>query len=231
MASIPSEGPCRERDDRPCRVLYNFKRQRRTGPSFPLTVVRCTTHGCSFTLYPPGSVPYGRQAVVIQSPCGHRPSGAARTPGQTIADLFEGTLFQSGLDAATGQAWYRDCPGGTERWWPNQTRTLSKLLRLLGVDPSMTEAERERLSRILEVDLLFLIECGDRVASRPGYRHRGKAIRSVLERVIESPCILERLLLSGYQAGLWGYPLMWDPASGVLRSSPFPVRDSRSPPR
>ena len=218
-------------DDRPCRVVYNFKRHRTTGPSFPLTVVRCTTHGCSFTLYPPGYVPYGRQAVVIRSPCGDTPFREESNPGQTIEDLFEGTLFQSGLDAAAGQAWYRDCPGGTERWWPNQIRTLFKLLRLLGVDPSLTAPERERIASVLNVDLLLLFECRDLVESRPGYRRRGMAIRSVLERVVESPCILERLLLSGHRVGLWGYPLMWDTVSGVLRSSPFPVCDSRSPPR
>lgn len=45
----------------PARYSSICKRDRTTGPCFPLVVPRCRTHNCAFTLYPPSHVPYGWQ--------------------------------------------------------------------------------------------------------------------------------------------------------------------------
>ena len=54
-----------------CSLSIDHYRDRKTGPGFPLAVVGCRRHPiCRFTLYPPGHIPYGRQAVVSCSPLG-----------------------------------------------------------------------------------------------------------------------------------------------------------------
>ena len=53
---MPRDGPCRGPGDA-CRLYVHHLRARSTGPCYPLTVVRCGTHGRAFTLYPPGHVP------------------------------------------------------------------------------------------------------------------------------------------------------------------------------
>ncbi len=46
-----------------CRLTVQLYRPRKTGPGYPVQVLLCRTHGRSFTVYPPGHVPYGRIAV------------------------------------------------------------------------------------------------------------------------------------------------------------------------
>lgn len=227
---MPAEGPCRDSDAQSCRVRFNFYRIRQTGPSFPLAVLRCTTHGCSFTVYPPGYVPYGRQPILNTSPSGNTPLSEGKTLSQKNKDLFAGTLFQAGLDAAAGLAWQREGDGLTVCWWPNQIRILAKLLRLLGVDPALSAHERERFAAVLDVEHLFLNDCVRLIECNAGYKSRGVAIKSVLDRLVNGPCVLDRLLVSGYLAGLWGCPLRWYPDIGLVRSLPFPEAGSRSPP-
>ena len=60
---LPLMGPCSAEHDGECRLSVDHRRARKTGPCFPITVMRCREHGHSFTLYPPGHVPYGRRAV------------------------------------------------------------------------------------------------------------------------------------------------------------------------
>jgi len=230
VAEIPSEGICRNVDDRPCLVKFNFHRTRETGPCFPLAVLRCTTHNRSFTVYPAGFGPYWRYALVAVSPSGESTISEEQTLSHKRDDLFTGTTMQAALDAAVGRPWKRENDGLTERWWPSQTRTLSKLLRLFGVDLSLTSAAREQIAAALDVDHLFLNECARLIERGPGYRSRGSAVRKVLDRMILGPCILDRLLHSGYLAGLWGLPLRWKASPGVMRSPPFPKGKSRSPP-
>jgi hypothetical protein len=45
-----------------CRIRAHDWRNRKTGPSVSLRVLKCLTHARAFTVYPPGYVPYGRQS-------------------------------------------------------------------------------------------------------------------------------------------------------------------------
>jgi len=76
---------------------------------------------------------------------------------------------------------------------------------------------------MLNVALLLILEKRSRIKARPGYRSCGDAVVSVLKamvRVRGSP-VVERLLLAGHIAGLWGVPLWWDADSGIIREVPF----------
>lgn len=213
---MPEAGPCAERDGRACQVWVDHVRERSTGPRFPLTVAACGTHGLAFTLYPPGHVPYGRAAMAPVTPEGRACTGAAE------AEAFAGTFFQAALDASLEQSWLRESPGGSERWWGTQGRRLSASVRVCGVWPELEEPRREAVAAALGVALLVLREGASAIKARPGYRSRGHAVRTVLERVWAGPCVLARLMASGHLVGLWGEPYSWDAGTAQLRRLSFP---------
>ncbi len=70
-----------------CELTRHSFRDRKTGPEFALRIFYCATHRRHFTVYPPGHVPYGRQAV---APVDER--GRVVAPGQEAA-CWQGTLF------------------------------------------------------------------------------------------------------------------------------------------
>jgi hypothetical protein len=154
---------------------------------------------------------------------------AEENEGEAVSSLFSDTWFQAALDGARGVYWNPYSPDGTNfKWWSTQSRRLGKATQWLGVAPDIPEAERELISEALDVDLLFLRTASQGIVTAPGYRSRAKAVCNVLTALVGGPCILERMLLAGHVAGLWGRPLRWDAFAHILRSPPFPIR--RSPP-
>ena len=214
--ALPEVGPCSSRDQEACVLWVDHLRERKTGPSFPLTVLVCGTHEVGFTLYPPGHVPYGRVSVAPVAP-----DGRTIIDGPSGAQAFEGTVFAAALDASRGAAWDREREGGSDRWWGTQGQRVALALRICGVAPELGEAEREVVAAALGVELLHLREQAKRVAAAPGYRRRGQGVCAVLERLTEGPCVLSRLMASGHLAGLWGPPLRWDTQAARLRSWSF----------
>lgn len=59
------------RDGERCRIRQHDWRNRKTGPSVALRVLKCMSHHRAFTVYPPGYVPYGRQSWIPVDLCGH----------------------------------------------------------------------------------------------------------------------------------------------------------------
>lgn len=204
-----------------CHLRTAYYRPRKTGPPHPLAVVHCRTHGAAFTLYPPGYAPYRRQPVLQLSPDG---SPILHEKGRDAerAD-FDGTLFQSALDARDGVAWAResDGPYPPERYWPTQGRHLSLAARITGVARELGERVRVSIAMLLSVDGLGLHEG----AQATGYRALGKAICDVLAKLKGQARRALDLLRCGALVGRWGEPLHWDAERGVLeRAPPFPAR-------
>lgn len=169
-------------------------------------MARCHEHGLTFTIYPPGHVPYGRAAVVPDDAAGReaRTASGARTWGRTI--------FEAALDAATGVRW----PGsdGTPADRRTQGRWLERGATLLGLDLGLGERTRERIASALDVPLLRLRDLPSASLWAGGsWTDRGRALEAVLEQVREPA----RLLVAGHVAGLWGRPSRWDPGGRTLR--------------
>jgi hypothetical protein len=215
--------PCTRTD---CDLGTAYYRRRKTGPGHPLAVVHCRTHGAAFTLYPPGYAPYRRQSVLRLS---HDGSSILHPPGRDAerAD-FDGTLFESALDARDGVAWARESGGPLppERYWPTQGRHLSLAARITGVARELGERVRVSIAMILSADCLGLHEG----AQATGYRAIGKAICAVLAKLEGQARRALDLLRCGALVGHWGEPLHWDADRGVLERAPFPTRGTRMGP-
>lgn len=203
-----------------CTITFHHARSRVTGPRFPLTVVSCETHGHAFTLYPPGHVPYGREAVVPVS-AGGAPvlvvppeSGGEQLPGK--GELGWSTTFvAAALDAAAGIAWAREYHEADPRWWHTQGRRLDRAADVLGIVPG-DERRRAEMAEQLGVPHLELRDGMRQWATASGYRSRGKAVMEVVE-LLGGPCLCDQVIAAGTVAGLWGPASRWDPDKRVLR--------------
>lgn len=216
-------------------MRHHHFRERKTGPCHPLTVACCRTHHHAFTLYPPGHMPYGRQAVVLLAPDGSPPIGEADRSSDTGLEMeIEGGLFDAALDAAAGRAWprcsERYADGGLERYWSGQGRLLEQSMELVGVAPGLCSDARSRIANVLSVERMLLDEQARAVRDAPGYRSRGEAVCAVLRAMPASRQRYQRLLEAGRLAGLWGVPWYRDPRCGSLLRTPFRVSGSRAPP-
>lgn len=207
----------------------------------PLLVVRCKTHRLSFTLYPPGYVPYGRQrlapvapdgsAVAVEAPT--RAEGGASVRG---AGRFAGTVFGAALDAASGRSWPGDWQQPVRRrrsarWSSTQARRTRRASRLLGVAPELPLETRVLVAEALGVESLLLHEESRRLAASAGVTATSRAVASVLAALPATGCLVDRLAEAGHVVGLWPEPWRWDPRRGVLQPRPFRPAGTRSPPR
>lgn len=214
---IPRVGPCCGSDGGAarCDVVCHLWRERKTGPGFPVLVMRCRAHGRCFTVYPPGHVPYGRRSLV---PVGFDGSPVRTEAGE--APGYEGSLFEAASDAAMGRSWGEGAVGGGATR-SHQAQLLKRGALLLGVTAGSAPAVLATASEVLDVDLLLLAEQQARLAGVASYVEHGAALMAVLRSMRRDRCQVERLAEAGYQAGLWGRPYRWDGQARVLRSMPF----------
>ena len=188
-----------------CSLSIDHCRARKTGPGFPVAVVRCSRHPIGrFTLYPPGHIPYGRQQVV---PC--RPSDSLRQDPDTGQPGWQTTLFGAAIDAAQGQRWPAHSPADDTRRRRTQGCRLTRAGTLLGVHPDLDSRTREWVATRLHVPTLTLRDAAGQWA--PSWQARGGAIRTVLEALPPNGSLLDRLLGAGAITGLWPSPQRWDP--------------------
>jgi hypothetical protein len=208
-----------------CRLSVHDRRRRKTGPGHRLSVIACRTHGACFTLYPPGYGPYRRQPVERLSPDGR----ALDVEADSGAVEFAGTLFEAASDARLRRAWARDGDAddrAAERWWSTQGRHLGLAARLVGVARELAETVRERVAAVLSVGTLVLRE----KSKARGYREIGEAVCAVLSALGRGARRSRQLLVSGHLVGACGEPMHWGARRGVLRRSPFRIRDQGAGP-
>ena len=186
-------------DGSPCEVARHDRRPRKSGPEHALVVCRCRAHGVSFTVYPPGYVPYGRVAVVAED-----------SEGRTIqGEALGTTVFGAALDLGA-QSESRRMQRRTVQ------RRLSVCAAMLGLWTALPEPVRDQIA-----DALWLPRLAARASARAysvtrRLRDRRALLLELLARV---PLARRRtgLLIAGRLAGLWGRPSRWDPGGQTLR--------------
>jgi hypothetical protein len=204
VAELPAHCPGHGTSDG-CRVVARFRRSRGQGPAHALVVAHCREHERSFTLYPPGWVPYGRRPTCVVTPAGY----AVRS--ESVA----GTMLAAAKDAEAGRLWPRSGAALDANVHRTQGRQLVLASLLLGVCPSLAEAVREALAACLGVPLLVLHEARRRYDASRSWRARAGAVMAVVRRLGPRRQLPELWSRAGHIAGLWGRPSRWGPG-GVL---------------
>jgi len=82
------------RCDESCEIKRNGFRSRKTGPGYPLQIMKCKSHGSFFTVYPPGFVPYGRQRIAPVAAGGCELEASGLESG--LDERWQGTIFRCG---------------------------------------------------------------------------------------------------------------------------------------
>lgn len=203
---VPQRCPAGEDGSR-CDVRVHARRERKSGPEHALAVCRCHAHRASFTVYPPGHVPYGRVAMAAADSEGRAVRGSALAT----------TVFGAVLDGSAHDAG----PAADEMRGPRvHRRTRARRIRLcaaiVGIAGELTDAVRGRIADALSVSALRLRDAARAYITSRGMRSRASAVVSVLEL---SALATGRtaLLAAGHFAGLWGRPSHWDSVAKALR--------------
>ncbi len=221
---LPTRCHAEQADPTVCRIGVHHRRERKTGPRFPVVVLICYAHQRGFTLYPLGHVPYGRVALAPVTTDGEVVVTVTDESGPARPD-WGSTIFGAVQDAAAGRAWAREDAIG-KPLWQTQLRYLAEGARLLGLAASLAPSVGEAVATRLEVPRLLHLEAVRAYELAAGYQERGRAICSVLDRLHPGPCLVDRLLACGAQVGMWDRVVRWDAtASGAgCRVFPPPAR-------
>lgn len=200
--------------DAACALVVHHRRERKTGPQIPVTVLQCRTHRRAFTLYPLGHVPYGRLAVAPVGFDGKVVLAADERPA------WRTTLFESAFMAVCEPA----VKVTDARWWATESRDLlGYCATLLGVHPALPTQDADAIAFRLELPRLELRQATDAYARGRGRAHRGRVLVGVLDRLGDA-CLLDRVLAAGARAGGWGTVMRWDAASRGAAGRVFPGR-------
>lgn len=205
----------------------NHYRERKTGPCFPLAIMRCRTHTKYFTLYPFGHVPYGREAIAGNiSPCGNPvvddqrsdPNSTSRTENAT----FQGTIFDAAHDVVNNKVWPKEGVNGSlQSRFTTMLQKLDRGSRLLGVHKDLTIKEWEAIGEIANIPGQILIDGRHLLKDHPSFRKKGEVIVSLLHYLPQTSLLYERFLEIGATQGLWPTPHFWDHKQKRLKWSSF----------
>ncbi len=219
VPQIPDICPIRVKDGQSCRLFLDHRRSRKTGPCFPLTVLRCRTHETAFTLYPPGYTPWGRKKWAPVAP-----DGTALT-SESGALRFQDTYFEAATVAAEGIVWAREKEFDEDfrnPSFPTQQCHLERALRLLGLkgEPAWAEAVAQTLS----IPGQRLHDAVQAIRWPSDLCTLGQAVIDVLTDI---PVVLrdlfERLAACGAAVGLWPPLHVWRPCLRQLQFRTFSV--------
>ena len=206
---LPARGPCWS-EAAPCRTRIQHLRRRKTGiPWGFVAVAICVTHGLSFTLYPPGHVPYGREPWVALGPDGSDlDSGTGANKGPTSSGYFG-----AANDAADGSRWPVDsAPSPPDAVRTTQRRRVAKAAALLGLEGDLSLGP-ETVADVTGLPAGELLEALGRLAITRDLVRRGREIRDVLAHVAgrAGRALMDRFAVLGHLVGEWGPPYRWRP--------------------
>lgn len=207
--------------DEACVLTVHHRRERKTGPQTPVTVLQCRTHRRAFTLYPLGHVPYGRLAVVPVGLDGQVVFSTEREhAGDTRQPAWRATVFESAFTAIEE----KPVKLTDSRWWATEVpERLAHGATLLGVHPDLSVETADAIAFRLEIPRLVLRQAADAYHRGRGRAARGRVLVDVLDQLGDT-CLLDRMVAAGACAGCWGTVTRWDVALGGARGRVFPGR-------
>lgn len=213
-----------------CAISKHSWRSRKTGPAFPLRILRCRTHAHYFTVYPTGYTPHGRQRLTpMASPA------VAPTEQAALAGQWEGTVFEAAVGAAAGKLGLREVIHGdpVEPRYVTQRRRIARTGLLLALAAEIGERVAEVVAQSLKLLGLQHQSARQAFSRARTMAARGAVIVSVLQAMPLTGALDARLLAAGFLAGLWGRPALWDARTSSRTFPPCarpPALPARSPP-
>lgn len=177
-----------------CRIKIKNRRSRKCGPPFPLVQFFCKFHSVSFTVYPPGWVPFGR-----------RPWLALAEDG-TETCYWEKTYFIGILHMCGGDRWPEESSTspGVRRTQGRHINALSELFSLHAADQEI----QHQTAECLGVEVMKIQDFAHRIREGPSLTLKAMGVRAILE------CFKPRLkatinsiLQLGHKRSFWGPPL------------------------
>ena len=154
-----------------CRISFHRWRNRKCGIEYPLACFICSEHICSFTVYPPGWLPFGRRPIVHVTASGFDVGGL----GDGV-EAWSETTFGAAVDAAAKRLWPLTA-GGSQEWekqhdrYPygvrrTQARHVKGVLVLMALSDDLT-LERPTVAAVLGFDLSQIAACAAKPRDGP----------------------------------------------------------------
>ena len=205
----PLKCPFSSVNDVICVIHVERWRVRVYGVLFRLAGMQCHTHRRSFTIYPPGAVPYGRRPLLLVDHAG----------GEVIPEdkqsPLQDTLFNAALDASIKHLWPEEVQlgpmpegGVAVQSRRTQRRHIAGALRLLGLNIFATLVEREVVARHLNIGVTRLETSAKKVRDGPSIIVQGMEAVRVLEQLRVIRLMMTGLLTLGTNQGYWGPALL-----------------------
>lgn len=184
-----------------CKLRRHSVRERKAGPSVPLTIFHCALHEVYFTVYPPGWGPWLRVPLV---PCS--PEGQILDTGQDI--------FAASRNAAKRSDWPESVAqqkDATKSHYLGVFRTQKRHIhlgaKLLGIHPELGAIQSE-CAIILDLSELELREASKRIRDGPTFRRIAEEGVATLTKLHDVTMLLIRLMRTGSRNQLWGAPII-----------------------
>ena len=195
--------------DPSCSIYIERWRLRICGIPFPLAGMHCETHDLSFTIYPPGWVPYARSLLLLLDHNGH-----ILEPEEKVSRWVD-TVFEAAVDASSKHLWPEEIELGpqtgvlvTAHSRRTQRRHVTGVMRLFGFNISATTREREVVAGLTGIGVSWLEEGARKIREGPTFIVQGLEAVQVLEQLSVIRLMMTGLLTLGKNQGYWGPALL-----------------------
>lgn len=171
--------------------------------------MHCVTHKVSFTVYPPGWIPYSRKALLFVDYSG--------CEVETENGCYQGasTVFEAAADAAAGKLWPEEVqlgPSPETGLLPQSRRTqrrhIAGALTLFELNACATQRDREVVARLMNIAVSTLEAGAKKIRDGPTLICSGMEAVQVLEQLQAIRLRMTGLLTLGTNQGFWGPALL-----------------------
>jgi hypothetical protein len=124
---------------------------------------------------------------------------------------FEGTYFDAAIDACDDDIWPLEWfEGSLNPRYQTQRRHLKRAAMLLGLDASIQEWQREKITHLLSIPGQVIRENAALIEKQNKSILMGSCICKLLNEIPLSTSIFERIAQVGALAGIWPSPIRWN---------------------
>lgn len=203
----PVKCPCSS--EGACIIHIERWRLRICGITCFLAGMHCVTHDVSFTVYPPGWVPYGRKQLAL---VGH--SGGVVETEESLSS-WRDTVFEATLDASEKRLWPEEVqlgpmpdPEDRQQSRRTQRRHVAGAMKLFGFTRSQSAREREIISHLIQISVSRLEAGAQKIRAGPSLFVKGEEGVQVLGQLPGIRLMMSGLLALGLNQGYWGPALL-----------------------